>query len=322
MKDFAATRDGFGHALVQLGNTEPRLVVLDSDLSRSTRTEWFKDAFPERFINCGIAEQNMIGVAAGLALSGWIPVATTYAIFIGRAFDQIRQAVGFGATNVKIVATHAGLAASHDGGSHQGLEDIALMRVIPGMSIYSPSDYDETVATVKAAIAAPGPTYIRLQKEPRPSGAPQSVVRAADAYVIRPGNDLLILSTGTLTIEALEAASALSAVGIEVTVINVVRIKPLSDELILFFALRCGAVLVVEEHSVIGGLFEAVASLLAERGPMPATSVSVKDEFGTTGDWRELRGHYGLTCANIVSSAHRLIERKTSGRHKSTASYI
>jgi transketolase len=303
-----ATRDAYGHALLELGASHEQLIVLDADLSRSTRTEWFKQRYPDRFINMGIAEQNMIGVAAGLSLAGLLPYATTYAIFIGRAYDQIRQAVAFGRTNVKIVATHAGLAASHDGGSHQGIEDLALMRVLPGMTVLSPADYAQAKAAVIAAALHAGPVYIRLQKEPVPDiTEDDQVFEIGRAHCLRAGRDVALIATGSLVSRALDAAALLARSGIEAEVINVSTIKPLDVATISAAIQRCKCAVVAEEHSSVGGLFEAVAAAMSSRPGCRLQSVGMPDCFGDTGHWNELLEQFGLTAAAIEVAARSML---------------
>ncbi|HEU5319714.1 MAG TPA: transketolase C-terminal domain-containing protein, partial [Methylomirabilota bacterium] len=262
--ELKATRDAYGHALLELGADDPRIVVLDADLSRSTRTEWFQQKFPDRFFNLGIAEQNMVGVASGLALTGLIPFATTYAIFVGRAYDQIREAVCYADTNVKVVATHAGLAASYDGGAHQGIEDLALMRVIPRMTVLSPADYNEARQAVRAAAGFPGPVYIRLQKEPVPViTPPDRPFVIGRVTTLAEGDDVALVATGSLTARALAAAGALREEGVAAAVVNVSTLKPLDAAAVRRAVARAGCAVTVEEHNRYGGLHEAVLAALA-----------------------------------------------------------
>ncbi|UXY15802.1 transketolase family protein [Chitiniphilus purpureus] len=308
MNKLKATRDAYGDALLELGALRDDILVLDADLSRSTRTEWFRECYPDRFINVGIAEQNLVGMAAGLAMAGFIPFATTYAIFVGRAYDQIRQAVAFGQANVKIVATHAGLAASHDGGSHQGNEDLALMRVLPGMTILSPADYHEAKQAVFAAASHPGPVYLRLQKEPVPIvTAPAQPFQIGRAQILRHGRDVALIATGSLLCQALEAAAKLANEGIESEVINVSTIKPLDVTTISGAIERCGCGVIIEEHSCIGGLYEAVAGAISARIPCRLASIGMADQFGSTGDWQELQAKFGLSSQTIAEIARQLV---------------
>ncbi len=302
-----ATRDAYGDALLELVASRPDVLVLDADLSRSTRTEWVKGKFPDRFINVGIAEQNLIGIAAGLSLAGFVPFATTYAIFVGRAYDQIRQAVAFGQLNVKVVATHAGLAASHDGGSHQGVEDVALMRVLPGMTVLSPADYYEAKKAVHAAAAHDGPVYIRLQKEPVPFVTREdSPFEIGRARILKDGDEVAIFATGSVVADALAAATELETEGISAAVINVSTIKPLDVATVRDCLLRCRSAVVVEEHSHIGGLFEAIAAAMAPYGYGRIVAIGVADRFGDTGEWLELKHSLGLSAERIADSARQL----------------
>lgn len=309
------TRDAYGHALIELAERDPRVVVLDADLSRSTRTEWFQARFPDRFFNLGIAEANMVGVAAGLAAAGKLPFATTYAIFIGRAFDQIRQAVCYAGANVKIVATHGGLAASYDGGSHQGIEDLALMRSLPGMTVLIPADYEQAKEAVFAAAAHEGPVYLRLQKEEvpvfTPPGAP---FRIGWAERLGEGSDVALLATGALVAEALAAAEALRREGIEAEVVNVATLKPLDAIAVRDSARRCGCLVTAEEHTVIGGLYESVLGVLAGEILAPVVPVAMRDRFGETGPWRALLARFGLDADGICTAAREAVRRKLSLR--------
>jgi transketolase len=305
------TRDAYGHALLELVARRDDVLVLDSDLSRSTRTDWLQAEHPDRFVNFGIAEANMVSAAAGMALGGFVPFVTTYAIFIGRAFDQIRQSVAFPHANVKIVATHAGLAASHDGGSHQGIEDLALMRVLPGLTILSPADYDEAKAAVHAAAEHPGPVYLRLGKHPQPCfTGPGHAFRIGETRTMREGTDCTICATGALVHPALVAAERLAERGVSARVINVSTIKPLDEEAIVRAARETGCVVVAEEHSRIGGLGSAVAELTARRHPVPVVPVAMNDCFGETGEWHELLARYGLDSQGIESGVRAALAQR------------
>lgn len=295
------TRDGYGHALLELMEHDKNIIVLDADLSRSTRTNWVEERYPEQFINVGIAEQNLIGVASGLALEGLIPFATTYSIFIGRAFDQIRQSVSFASANVKIVATHAGLAASHDGGSHQGIEDIALIRCLPNFTIISPCDYYETKKAIIAAAYHVGPVYIRLQKEASPIiTSEEDEFRIGQLKVFRPGTDIVIFATGTVCADAILAAKILDGFGISVCVINVSTIKPIHESEIRDICERYKAVAVAEEHSYFGGLFESICSANSIGHKCPIWAVNIRDEFGESGEWHELKEKFNLTSSSMA----------------------
>ena len=307
----APTRDAYGHALLELGRTRPDVVVFDSDLARSTRTEWFAHAYRDRFFNVGIAEANMIGVASGLAATGLVPFVTTYAIFLGRAFDQLRQCLGYMGANVKVVATHAGLAAAHDGGSHQGIEDLALLRVIPGITVLSPADYHETYAAVLAAARLPGPVYLRLQKEDVPAlHAGPMVFQAGRAEVLRDGTDVVVLATGSLVAEAVRAAECLDAAAVSCAVLNISTIKPLDVTAVAEWAARCGCMVTAEEHLAAGGLFGAVTETLAGTVPVPVIPVAMPDRFGESGGWRRLLAHFELNEQGIRQAVIRAIAMK------------
>lgn len=307
-----ATRDAYGEALVELGRERKDVVVLDADLSKSTKTAGFAKIFPERFFNMGIAEANLMGTAAGLAAAGKVPFVSTFAVFAtGRAFDQIRNSIAYPHLNVKICATHAGLTVGEDGASHQALEDIGLMRTLPGMTVIVPADGPETKQAVRAAAQHDGPVYIRLGR----SGVP--VLFAADyefrigrAVALRQGEDVAILACGIMVAEALEAARVLGEKGIRAEVLNVSTIKPLDEQAVVAAAEKTGAVVTCEEHNVIGGLGSAVAEVLGEKCPVPLERVGVRDVFGQSGKPAELLEHYGLTAAHIVAAAERVLARK------------
>jgi transketolase len=305
----AATRDAFGRRLLSLGREDPRIVVLDADLSRSTRTEWWGEAFPERFFNCGIAEQNMIGVAAGLAASGLVPFAVTYAIFIGRAFDQIRQSVAFARQNVKIVASHAGYAASYDGGSHQGLEDLALMRVLPGMTVLSPMDASDAAQAVELAAAIQGPVYLRLQKEPSPLVTVDAPPLTLDRTLQwGEGRDVALVATGTRVAASLAAAAALEQEGVGVRVLGVAVLKPFDVAALRATAQAVRLLVTVEEHMAIGGLHEAVCAAVQGLG-CPVLPVAA-ERFGETGSWDQLLARNGMDGPGIAGA----VRRRLAGR--------
>lgn len=307
-----ATREAYGDALVELGEKDGRIVVLDADLSKSTRTDKFAARFPERFFQMGIAEQDMIGFAAGLATTGKIPFVSTFAVFAtGRTYDQIRMCVAYSLTNVKICASHAGLTVGEDGASHQALEDITLMRVLPNMKVIVPADAVETRKAVFAAAEEFGPVYIRLGRPPVPAifGEDYSF-KIGKGVVLRRGEDAAIISCGIMTERALRAAEALESEGVMVTVLHLPTVKPLDEELILSVAHDCGAVVTAEEHSVVGGLGGAVAELLAESHPVPMRRVGVRDQFGRSGGPWELMSLYGLDPKDICEAVKGLIERK------------
>ena len=307
-----ATREAYGEALLQLGRENSDVVVLDADLSKSTKTYDFGKHFPERFFNMGIAEQNMVGTAAGLAASGKIAFCSTFAVFAaGRAFEQIRNSVAYPRLNVKIGASHAGITVGEDGGSHQAIEDIAIMRALPNMTVFVPADAVETVAAVRAAVKIDGPVYIRLGR----LGVP--VIHGDDfefkpgqAVILREGKDLTLVATGIMVTTALEAATELAAEGIEATVLDMHTIKPLDAEAVISAAKSTGAIVTAEEHSIIGGLGSAVAEVLAENSQVPLKRVGIQDSFGESGKPAELLEKYGLTVKHLVSAAKEVLRRK------------
>ena len=297
-----APRESYGNALVELGKEHDNLVVLDADLAEATKTGMFKKVFPERHIDCGIAEANMIGIAAGLASTGKVPFCSTFAMFAaGRAFEQVRNSVGYPHLNVKIGATHAGISVGEDGASHQCNEDIALMRVIPGMTIINPSDDVEAKAAVKAAYEMEGPVYLRFGRLAVPviNDRPDYKFEIGKGIVLREGSDVTIIATGLEVNESLEAAKMLEADGISAQVINIHTIKPLDTELVVSAAKKTGKVVTVEEHSVIGGLGGAVAETLAEQCPTKMLRIGVMDTFGESGPAVKLLEKYGLDAAGI-----------------------
>ena len=297
-----ATRESYGHALVELGKEHEEVVVLDADLAEATKTGIFKKEFPERHIDCGIAECNMMGIAAGLAATGKVPFASSFAMFAaGRAFEQIRNSIGYPHLNVKIGATHAGISVGEDGATHQCNEDIALMRTIPGMTIINPSDDVEARAAVKAAYEMEGPVYLRFGRLAVP------VINDRDDYkfeigkgvVLKEGTDLTLIATGLEVAESLAAAEKLEADGISVEVINMHTIKPLDVDLVVRSAAKTGKVVTVEEHSIIGGLGSAVAEVLAEKQPAKLLRIGVEDRFGESGPALKLLEKYELDAAGI-----------------------
>ena len=297
-----ATRESYGNALAELGAQYPNLVVLDADLAGATKTGVFKKAFPNRHIDCGIAEGNMMGVAAGLAAAGKIPFASTFAMFAaGRAFEQVRNSIGYPHLNVKIGATHAGISVGEDGASHQCNEDIALMRTIPGMTVINPADDVEAKAAVKAAIEHDGPVYLRFGRLAVPViNDPASYqFELGKGITMREGKDVTIIATGLEVSESLEAAKLLEADGISAEVINIHTIKPLDAELVVAAAKKTGKVVTVEEHSIIGGLGGAVAEVLAERAPTKMLRIGVNDTFGESGPAKALIEKYGLDAKSI-----------------------
>ena len=297
-----ATRDSYGNALAELGTEHEDIVVLDADLAAATKTGVFKKAHPDRFIDCGIAECNMIGVAAGLAAAGMVPFASSFAMFAaGRAFEQVRNSVGYPHLNVKIGATHAGISVGEDGATHQCNEDIALMRTIPGMVVINPSDDVEAKAAVRAAYEHEGPVYLRFGRLAVPviNDRPDYKFELGKGVVLREGKDLTIVATGLPVSNCLEAAEKLAADGIDAKVINIHTIKPLDEELIIEAAKETGKVVTVEEHSVIGGLGSAVCDVLAEKAPVKVMKIGINDTFGESGPAVELLKKYGLDTDSI-----------------------
>ncbi|NLM20252.1 MAG: transketolase family protein [Peptococcaceae bacterium] len=307
-----ATREAYGQALVQLGEENPDIVVLDADLAKSTKTSDFAQAFPNRFFDMGIAEQNMIGFAAGLAAAGKIPFASSFAVFAtGRAFEQIRNSVAYPQLNVKIAATHAGISVGEDGGSHQAIEDLALMRSLPQMTVLVPADATETKQVIKAAAAYEGPVYIRMGRLAVPVlFAENYKFSIGKANIIREGQDATIIANGLMVAKALQAAEELSGQGIETTVVNCASLKPLDKDTILKVARQTGAVVTAEEHNIIGGLGSAVAEILSENYPVPLYRVGIKDTFGESGSPEELLEKYGLTSTVIVQAVETVLQRK------------
>ena len=292
-----ATRESYGNALVELGAEHDNLIVLDADLAAATKTGVFKKAYPDRHIDCGIAECNMMGIATGLSTTGIVPFASTFAMFAaGRAFEQVRNSIGYPHLNVKIGATHAGISVGEDGATHQCNEDIALMRTIPGMVILNPADDIEAKACVKAAYEYNGPVYLRFGRLAAPviNDRPDYKFELGKGVVLREGKDLTIVATGLCVSSALEAAEKLAADGIDAKVINIHTIKPLDEELIVAAAKETGKVVTVEEHSVIGGLGSAVCDALAEKCPVPVKKIGVQDVFGESGPAVALLAKYKL----------------------------
>ena len=297
-----ATRESYGNALAELGKEHEDIVVLDADLAAATKTGVFKKAFPERHIDCGIAECNMIGVAAGLAATGKVPFASSFAMFAaGRAFEQVRNSVGYPKLNVKIGATHAGISVGEDGATHQCNEDIALMRTIPGMVVINPSDDVEAKAAVKAAYEHQGPVYMRFGRLAVPviNDNEDYKFELGKGVVLREGKDVAIIATGLPVANCLEAAEKLAAQGIDAKVINIHTIKPLDEELIVAAAKETGKVVTVEEHSVIGGLGSAVCDVLCEQAPTKVLKIGINDTFGESGPAVELVKKYGLDADSI-----------------------
>lgn len=313
MSNKIATREAYGKALAALANTNENVVVLDADLSKSTKTADFKAVAPEKFFNMGIAEGNMMGVAAGLSTCGKVPFVSTFAMFAaGRAFEQIRNSICYPKLNVKVCATHAGLTVGEDGASHQAIEDISLMRSVPNMVVINPADDIETEAAIKAVAEMEGPCYVRLGR--------MAVSRVNDesnynfvigkGITLAEGSDVAIIATGIMVEAALEAKEELAKEGINARVINIHTIKPIDEELIIKAAKETGVIVTAEEHSIIGGLGSAVAEVVSENCPVPVLRVGVKDTFGESGKPNELLEKYGLTSNNIVNKVKEVIKKK------------
>ena len=297
-----ATRESYGNALAELGKINDKVVVLDADLAGATKTGVFKKAFPERFFDCGIAEGNMAGIAAGLAATGMVPFMSSFAMFAaGRAFEQVRNSIGYPHLNVKIGATHAGISVGEDGATHQCNEDIALMRTIPGMVVISPSDDVEARAAVMAAAEYEGPVYLRFGRLAVPviNDTPEYKFEIGKGIVLKEGTDVTLVATGLTVSNTLEAAEMLAKDGINAKVINIHTIKPIDEELIVAAARETGKVVTIEEHSVIGGLGGAVCEVLSEKCPVPVKRIGVQDEYGQSGPAAELLHHYKLDAEGI-----------------------
>lgn len=312
MSSMKATRDAYGETLAELGGENEAIVVLDADLSGSTKTSLFAKKFPERFFNMGIAEANMIGTAAGLAAAGKIPFASTFAIFaVGRAWEQVRQSVAYPKANVKIVGTHGGITVGEDGGSHQSVEDVAIMRAVPNMTVIVPADGVETSAAIRAAAAFNGPVYLRLGRNKVPTifdaGYRFEIGKGCE---LKGGDDLTFVTTGLMTAQALAAAELLDGEGISARVVHIATIKPLDEEIVLQAARETGAIVTAEEHSVVGGLGGAVCEFLSGKCPTPVLRVGINDRFGTSGKAEELIKYFGLTPEDLVAAAREVLQRK------------
>ena len=307
-----ATREGYGKALAKLGAEYPDIVVLDADLAKSTKSYEFCKHYPERFFNMGIAEQNLMGTAAGLAASGKIVFASTFAIFAtGRAFEQIRNSIAYPNLNVKIAASHAGLTVGGDGATHQAIVDISIMRSLPNMIVIAPADGIEAEKAVMAAVQYEGPVYIRLGRSAVPViYGEEHEFKIGKASQLRDGQDVTIFACGIMVKESLQAAEELAGEGISVRVINMATIKPLDEEAIIRAAKETGAIVTAEEHSIIGGLGSAVAEVLVENAPVPLVRVGVKDTFGESGEPDELLEKYGLTVKEIKEAVYKVIKKK------------
>ncbi|QSV47263.1 transketolase family protein [Geobacter benzoatilyticus] len=314
MSTMIATRDAYGQTLAELGEENNSIVVLDADLSGSTKTSTFAKKFPERFFNMGIAEANMVGTAAGLAATGKIPFVSTFAIFaVGRAWEQVRQSVAYPGANVKIVATHGGVTVGEDGGSHQSVEDIAIMRAVPNMTVIVPADGPETSRAIRAAAAYKGPVYVRLGRNKVPTVTPEDVpFEIGKGVQLADGTDVTFVTTGLMTGQAVAAAEALKAEGVSARVVHLATVKPLDGEILLKAARETGAIVTAEEHSIVGGLGGAVAEFLGEHCPTPMKRVGLNDRFGTSGKAEELLKYFGLMPADLAEAAREIIARKGS----------
>ena len=306
------TRSGFGAGLLEAGKQDERVLALTADLKGSLKMDAFAKEFPDRFVQCGIAEANMVGVAAGLALTGKIPFCGSFAEFVsGRVYDQVRQEVGYGHTNVKLASSHAGVTLGEDGATHQTMEDIALMRAIPGMVVINPCDYNQTKNATIAAAKYFGPVYLRFGRPSWPNftGADEPF-EIGKAYVMNEGKDVTLIATGHMVWESLQAAEALEAEGISAEVINVATIKPLDEAALLSSAGKTRCVVVAEEHNTAGGLGEAVAAVLAAGCPVPMEFINGGDRWGQSGTPKELIAAYGLDAAHIAAAAKKALGRK------------
>lgn len=311
MAEKRATREAYGEALIELAKENPNIVVLEADLAKSTTTIKFKKEFPERFFDCGVAEQNMMALAAGLATTGKTCFTGSFAMFAtGRAFEQVRNQIGYTRLNVKVCPTHAGITVGADGASHQTIEDIALMRVIPGMTVIVPADFYEAKAAIKTAAAVDGPVFVRLGRATLPMIYDESYVfEVGKAHVLREGSDVSILATGIMVASSLSAADELAGQGISAEVINVSTIKPLDKDTIIKSASKTKKIVVAEEHSTIGGLGSAVSELLSEEYPVRIAKVGIKDQFGRSGEPDELLKLYGLTSEDVAQAAKKLLTK-------------
>ncbi len=312
MSKKTATREAYGKTLARLGAVNKNIVVLDADLSKSTKTADFAAVFPERFFDMGVAEQNMLGTAAGLAAAGKIPFASSFAVFAtGRAFEQIRNSIAYPKLNVKIAATHAGISVGEDGASHQSIEDISLMRTLPNMTVIVPADAVETEKAVEAAIEVKGPVYLRLGRLGLPVLFDESYrFEVGRAVTLREGSDVTVMACGLMVGQAVEAAEMLAGENISARVINMHTIKPIDRDIIIKAARETGAVVTAEEHSIIGGLGSAVAEVLVQSEPVPQEMVGVRDTFGESGPPSELLQKYGLMAGDIAAAAKKVMGRK------------
>lgn len=308
MSEMKAMRAAYGETLVTLGEQNAEIVVLDADLAHATMTAAFSETYPERFFNCGIAEGNMVSMAAGLSTMGYVPFCSTFAIFgAGRAYEQVRNSVAYPHFNVKLAMTHAGITLGEDGGSHQAIEDIALMRVIPGMTVIVPCDANEAVLATKAAAAMQGPVYLRLARTPSPVFEKSLPFEIGKANVLRDGNDIVLFACGIMVATAMECAAALAAEGIQAAVVNIHTIKPIDAACVRHYAAICKKVVTLEEHSVIGGLGDAVADVLIGQGEFSFQKIGVQDRFGQSGKPDELLKEYGLDTASVLGTIRNVL---------------
>lgn len=317
MKRLLSTREEYGRSLVRLGERSRDVVVLDADLSGSTCTKLFAQRFPDRFYNMGISEQDLIGTAAGMSLAGKIAFASSFAIFVtGRCWEQIRQSVALPGVNVNIVGTHGGITVGKDGASHQAMEDIAVMRAIPSMTVMVPADAVETRKAVEAAAWFDGPVYIRLTREKLPILYPEEMpFRIGKGWVVRPGTDVTLFGVGLMLHTACTAADLLAEEGISARVVDMATVKPTDDDLVTRCARETGCVVTAEEHSIIGGLGDAVGEVLLRRHPVPLERVGVKDSFGRSGDPQDLLEYFDLTPQAVVRAARKAMARKAGKGH-------
>jgi len=307
-----ATRDGYGDALVELGAQDERIVVLGADLTGSTRANLFASQFPERFVECGIAEQNALNIASGLALAGKIPFVSTYAVFVvGRALDQIRTTVCYSGLNVKVVGAHGGISVGADGATHQALEDVATLRALPGMTVIVPCDYEETRKAILWAAAHEGPVYVRFGREPVPVVTTRETPFVwGQAQQMRDGTDVTIINNGPVLAECLDAVEALAAEGVSVRLLNMPTVKPIDRAAIVAAARETGAIVTVEEHQVMGGFGSAVAEVVVQEAPVPMRFIGIQDRFGESGEPDELFVAFGLKATDIAAAAREAIAAK------------
>ena len=315
MRTEVSLRETYGETLVKLGRENPHIVVLDADLSRSTMTHLFAREFPERFFDCGIAEQNMVGIAAGLAASGKIPFASTFAVFVpGRCFDQIRMSIAYPGFNVKLVATHGGITVGEDGASHHSVEDLALICSLPGFSVIVPADAIEAAQAVEVAAVTQGPFYIRLPRPKIPLIYDDSYCFGlGKAVMMKQGKDATIIAIGTMVAPALEAAENLKRVGVDCRVLNMPTLKPIDEDAIIRAATETGTIVTAEEHLEHGGLGSVVAQVVARHKPVPMEFVAIKDTYAKSGKPSELLQRYGLTAKDIEQAVHAVVEKKKLG---------